>query len=962
MCMSNPSHAKPIADTLLVFTRGLSLSQVPKGCYTNPKKIEVECDASSATYPLALAAITGGTVTCDAVGSSSIQGDAGFALLCRDMGCTVKQQPNKSTVSGPKGTGRLKAIDVDMEPMTDAFMTAVALAAVADGTTRITGIANQRVKECNRIEVMVTELAKIGIVAGELEDGIWVTGVDPNTFTPRPTVVSCHNDHRIAMSFAVLGSRISGITIGQKSCVDKTYPEFWSDTSRKLGVKYTSADAAPAAAAAGGPSEPMDVDGAEATHPSVVVIGMRGAGKTHLGTAAASALGATFLDLDWEYEKLHGKIMDTVNSEGWPTFRAREAALLKKTLSECSTGHVIACGGGVVETDEGRALLRAHWPVVQAVKPIGEIESYLGVDATRPSLGEPPRVAYERRKVWYDACADLDHLAAPGEGDYRRSEERLVKMLERVLGLAPPSPMPHESSFFLSLTYADLQAALPLADALWTNTDAVELRCDLLHSLEPAVVQGQIALLQAHCPLPIIFTIRSKSEGGAYEGGDEQYLALNEIALRAGCEWIDLEACRDGPPMQAFAARARARHARLIGSNHILGPMPSAAEIGKCLQRCELRRSVDVAKFVGVAKEPSHALHVHNAAAAAGLSMPYIALAMGPAGQMSRVLNDLYTPVTHPLLPFIAAPGQMSVAQILDARRAYGYLPKRTFHIFGNPTKYSPSPAMHNAAFGANGCAHVYGVCETEDVEVVLAELRKPNAGGGSVTIPLKEKLMPHVDVLSPSATAIGSLNTLTVRADGTLAADNTDWIGIRNLLVDNLAEKGLTKPKELTAIVMGGGGTARAACYALQQMRIGTFYVYNRSTDKAQALADEFGGKLMLDLNEGAAALDRLDLVVSCVPGAAGLSPPEGVLRSQKPIVLDAAYRPRETPLLANAAAAGCVVIEGIEMLFEQGCAQARIWTHRTAPRGAIVKGLQTFTDSQEFGPLPKRLVAELV
>ena len=154
---------------IVVKREGDLVYKVPKGCYTNPKELMVECDASSATYPLAFAAITGGTVTCEAVGSASIQGDAGFAALCKRMGCTVAQDKKKSTVTGPKGkAGRLKAIDVDMEPMTDAFMTAVALAAVADGTTRITGIANQRVKECNRIEVMVTELGKLGITAGEV--------------------------------------------------------------------------------------------------------------------------------------------------------------------------------------------------------------------------------------------------------------------------------------------------------------------------------------------------------------------------------------------------------------------------------------------------------------------------------------------------------------------------------------------------------------------------------------------------------------------------------------------------------------------------------------------------------------------------------------------------------------------------------------------------------------------------
>ena len=99
--------------------------------------------------------------------------------------------------------------------------------------------------------------------------------------------------------------------------------------------------------------------------PSVVLIGMRGAGKTSLGVAAAGAIGGTFLDMDWVYEATHGPIKDTVASEGWPTFRAREVELLRATLEEKSTGHVIACGGGIVETEEGRELLRNYFPVVQ---------------------------------------------------------------------------------------------------------------------------------------------------------------------------------------------------------------------------------------------------------------------------------------------------------------------------------------------------------------------------------------------------------------------------------------------------------------------------------------------------------------------------------------------------------------------------------------------------------------------
>ena len=767
------------------------------------------------------------------------------------------------------------------------------------------------------------------------------------------------------MSFAVLGARIAGVTIGQKSCVDKTYPEFWSDSSRKLGVQYEATDAAPATGAAAGAAAATSSDASAAPAPSIVLIGMRGAGKTHLGRAAASALDLTFLDLDEKYEKVHGKIMETVKAEGWPTFRKREVAMLRETLASCPTGHVLACGGGIVETEEGRALLKAHWPVAQAIKPIDEIVRYLGIDETRPDLGEPPSKVFARRKPWYDECADLDHVASPGESDFAKSCERFVQALRRMRGEASAVPAPpHDNSFFLSLTYPDLAAALPLPAALWTNTDAVELRADLLADQSLDNLRRQIALLRANCPLPIIFTIRSKAEAGAFAGTDDEYFAMNTTALRAGCEWIDLEASKDGEVLQAFARSAARLGAKLLGSNHVLGPMLSIAQIGEAFERCKLSGAADVVKYVGFATEPAHALYVHAAANAAGLtsSTPHIALAMGAAGRMSRVLNMHWTPVTHPLLPAAAAPGQLSAAAIIDARRTLGYLPSKQFYIFGKPTQHSPSPSMHNAGFVANGTAHTYGVCETDEVEPVLEALRRTGAGGGSVTIPLKEKLMPHIACLSPSAKAIGSLNTITVQPDGSLHADNTDWVGIRNLLVDTLkTARGNPPCSELTAVVMGGGGTARAACYALQQMGVGKLHVFNRSTDKAEALAAEFGGELMLELHEGVAALMRLDLLVSCVPGAAGLSLPDATLRKFSPIVLDAAYRPRDTPLLTAASAAGCIAIEGIEMLFEQGCAQSEIWTHRPAPRGAIAVGISKFLEEKEFGPLPRRIAIEL-
>lgn len=142
----------------------LDVYDIPKGTYVNPPEYNIESDASSATYPLAIAAITGTSCTIQNIGTASLQGDARFAKeVLEPMGCTVLQTETETTVQGPP-IGQLRAIEeIDMEVMTDAFLTATVVAAVADGKTRILGIANQRVKECNRIKAMIDELGKFAL-------------------------------------------------------------------------------------------------------------------------------------------------------------------------------------------------------------------------------------------------------------------------------------------------------------------------------------------------------------------------------------------------------------------------------------------------------------------------------------------------------------------------------------------------------------------------------------------------------------------------------------------------------------------------------------------------------------------------------------------------------------------------------------------------------------------------------
>ena len=150
---------------------------IPNISYQNPNKYIIESDASSAVYPLAIAAITGNTCIIPNIGSNSLQGDSKFALkVLRPMGCHVLQESGKTIVTEPN-IGGLHAIPkISMEEMTDSFLALAVLASVAKGTTVIKGVSNQRFKECNRISAMKTELNKCGITCRELDDGLQILG------------------------------------------------------------------------------------------------------------------------------------------------------------------------------------------------------------------------------------------------------------------------------------------------------------------------------------------------------------------------------------------------------------------------------------------------------------------------------------------------------------------------------------------------------------------------------------------------------------------------------------------------------------------------------------------------------------------------------------------------------------------------------------------------------------------
>lgn len=198
---------------------------VPPGRYRGIE-YEVEPDASAASYFFAAAALTGGRVEVPGLGGGSLQGDLRFVEILERMGATVKRRPGSIVVSGPP-EGELDGVDVDMRDMSDVAQTLAVVAPFARTPTRIRGIGFVRGKETDRISATVTELRRLGIDADVEPEGMVIRPSEPHAGT-----VDTYDDHRMAMSFALIGLVVPGIRIADPGCCAKTFPLFFDELAR----------------------------------------------------------------------------------------------------------------------------------------------------------------------------------------------------------------------------------------------------------------------------------------------------------------------------------------------------------------------------------------------------------------------------------------------------------------------------------------------------------------------------------------------------------------------------------------------------------------------------------------------------------------------------------------------------------------------------------------------------------
>ena len=266
--------------------------------------------------------------------------------------------------------------------------------------------------------------------------------------------------------------------------------------------------------------------------------------------------------------------------------------------------------------------------------------------------------------------------------------------------------------------------------------------------------------------------------------------------------------------------------------------------------------------------------------------------------------------------------------------------------IFGYPLAHSLSPAFQQAAFNHYGLDARYLAWETPP-DALAAEVAKLRGGdfiGANVTIPHKQAVMALLDEVDPLAAAIGAVNTI-VKRGGRLVGYNTDAHGFTRALKEDAA----FEPSGRRALLLGAGGAARAAAFALCQEGVASLSIANRTLARAEALAAELsadGVRVSAIAADDAALNDaalNADLIVNSTSvgmrhgGAEGQTPLAGGLIPHDAVALDMVYNPQHTPLLAAARSAGARAVGGMPMLIYQGAAAFEMWTGRVAPVEAM-------------------------
>ena len=634
--------------------------------------------------------------------------------------------------------------------------------------------------------------------------------------------------------------------------------------------------------------------GRYASNASIALVGMRGTGLSTLAVMAASALQFGLVDADQRFARATGLSRVAYKSQhGSAAYRKVETSLLRSMLADHPLRTIIVCGPGAVEPT-GRTLVAAFaqtHAVIYVLREVQAIQQHLRAcdvgQIAHLANSSAPMLRSLSSFEFYNLSDPAEQRHGPGDRSPRplalKQTERDFVQLVQSITIMPRQHHVGEVQHRLSAVPVELRAftyalAVPISvsDLYWPDVRQIDVTADAVELLIPYTdfcaepsqfdhraadhVSRQYYTLRRNISLPIIIHVYlNHTLDPQAVCSNKGYHHLLRHCLRLAPDFMYVyPGCGQDLACDVIAAKGPTK---VIASFFTTPPSNTGWNMQKCREKVMLAKTLgaDVVRLCQEATSIADNFTLRYIAdqlnGSGEESIPIIAYNTGTLGRASCYFNSVLTPVTDPLLQSHVSTRDeyalLTLPQAQSALYASFLLDPMYFGIYGNNVAKSLSPAMHNAAFRFNGMPHEYKVFQNSTIEALGSLLTAPNLGGISVTAPFKTDVIALVDIMSREARAIGAINTLIPLrvADvaslpdrnraGRMAAvygDNTDWIGIESCVRRGLSPINAVK-RRTTGLVLGAGGMARAAVYALAQLGVRAIFLHNRTLKNAQAL-----------------------------------------------------------------------------------------------------------------------------